>query len=320
MRSPQYISPSAFAQWKKDQEEYYVRYLADNRPPRDPQTLPMSIGSAFDAYVKAEINARLNGDAGKTELCFENLFERSVEKQNRDTAKVDGLRVFQLYESSGALAELISQIYSDVRMEFEVQGMVPSKRNSGLVLMGKPDLSFKTKDGKHILLDWKVNGAYSQHHTSPMKGYVGLRGKDGSHFKCHKDAQLGRWHGIRFNMASTLEFLNETWAQQMAIYAWLCGEPIGGDFLAMIDQIVGRLGEQKIAEHRVTVGRTFQFGLDNDLHDMWSVIRSEHIFRDMTLEDSQARCKLLDLMYVEQSAEDEDMFKSMKPNVFKGTF
>lgn len=320
MRSPQYISPSSFAQWKKDQEEYYVRYLADNRPPRDPQTAAMAIGSAFDAYVKAEINDKLNGDKGSTELSFNNLFERGVERHNRDQARVDGLRVFELYQSSGALSELISQIYSDVRMEFEVQGMVPSKRNSGLVLMGKPDLSFKTREGKHILLDWKVNGAYSNHHTSPMKGYVGLRGADGSHFKSHKDAQLGRWHGIRFNMGSTLEYLNETWAQQLAIYAWLCGEPIGGDFLAMIDQVVGRLGEQKIAEHRVTVGRSFQFGLDNDLHDMWEIIKSGYIFRDMTLEESNERCKLLDMMHIQQSEEEEDMFKSMKPNVFKGIF
>lgn len=318
MRKPAYISPSAFQKFKSNQEEYYIQYLADNRPPREPQTTAMAIGSAFDAYVKAEINDKLNGDKGKTDLLFPNLFERAVEVRNRDKARVDGMVVFDLYRKSGALADLMSEIYSDLQMEYEVQGMVPSKRGSGLILMGKPDLSFKNRNGKRVLLDWKVNGAYSKHNVSPMKGYTKIRGADGSLMKCHKECIPGSWHGIRFNMGTTLEYLNEVWAAQLAIYGWLCGEEIGSEFLVMIDQVCGRLGEQRIAEHRLTIGRTFQFGLNNDLHDMWEIIMSDHIFRDLTLEESQARCRLLDDTYKPLDKETEDVFSSMKPTIFQG--
>ena len=52
MRTPKYISPSALKLFEKNPTEYYLKYLADAHPPRSPQTQPMSVGSAFDAFVK----------------------------------------------------------------------------------------------------------------------------------------------------------------------------------------------------------------------------------------------------------------------------
>jgi len=65
MRIPAYLSPSALGVFEKDREQYYLKYLADNRPPRMPQTEPMAVGSAFDAFVKSYLHHSLFGNHGK---------------------------------------------------------------------------------------------------------------------------------------------------------------------------------------------------------------------------------------------------------------
>lgn len=318
MRRPQYISPSAYAKYKKDKELYYIEYLAERRPDREPQTEAMAIGSAFDAYVKSAIAEAVFGRGVKTQLEFESLFERAVEPHVRDRARVDGAVVFELYKSSGSLADLLTQLHSDVEMEFEVRGTIIDKSENGLVLLGKPDLSFKTKDGTAVLLDWKVNGAYSKYNVSPMKGYTQLRGPGGSLLKPHKECVPGNYKGLRINLATTLEQLNETWAEQLSVYGWLCGMDVGSEFIVMIDQIAGPLGSQRIAEHRLLIGRTFQTLLHLSLVEMWETIRSDHYFRDMSIEDSKARCLLLEEAYQPLDGATEDLFGAVKKQIFRG--
>lgn len=67
MRKPDYISPTALKLYRDNRDEYYLRYLADTKSPRDGQTQPMSIGSAFDAYVKSDIHTKLFGAAATKE-------------------------------------------------------------------------------------------------------------------------------------------------------------------------------------------------------------------------------------------------------------
>lgn len=315
MRQISYISPTAYQKWRGDQEQYYMDYLADSRAERDPQTIPMSIGSAFDAYAKSEINKALG--INSPELEFDALFTRGVEEHLRDQARVDGMIAFQLYKSSGALADLLGVIAGDVSMEFEVMGTA-FKKTGGPVLMGKPDLCFTHKSGSKVLLDWKVNGAYSKHNVSPMKGYMKIRNMNGSMGQSHKECSRGVWNGVPINMNGTLDTLNEVWAAQLAIYGWLCGMEVGSDFIVMIDQVCGRLGDQRIAEHRCLIGRTFQSLLYEELCSMWEIVRSEHIFRDLTLEDSQARCKLLDGMAF--STPEDGLFDSVKRRAYYGLF
>jgi hypothetical protein len=313
MRQIQYISPTAYQKWRADREQYYMDYLADSRPEREPQTIPMSIGSAFDAYAKSEINKALG--LGSAELEFDALFERGVEPHLRDQARADGMVAFQLYKSSGALADLLGVIAGDVSMEFEVMGTA-FKKSDGVILMGKPDLCFTHKSGAKVLLDWKVNGAYSKYNVSPMKGYLKIRNSNGSMAQSHKECVRGMWNGVPINVGGTLEGYNDVWAAQLAVYAWLCGMEVGSDFIVMIDQVAGKLGDQRIAEHRCLVGRTFQQLLYQELKEMWEIVHSEHIFRDLTLEDSKARCKLLDGMAF--STPEDDIFNSVKHRVFYG--
>ena len=55
MRKPTYLSFSSMTLHEKDQDEFYLKYLCENRPGRLPQTGPMCVGSSFDAYVKSAL-------------------------------------------------------------------------------------------------------------------------------------------------------------------------------------------------------------------------------------------------------------------------
>lgn len=63
-RTPSYISPSALKTFEKDAADYYIKYLCPTRVPRMPQTEPMAVGSAFDAFVKSFLHHSLFGNFG----------------------------------------------------------------------------------------------------------------------------------------------------------------------------------------------------------------------------------------------------------------
>jgi len=150
MRQPKYLSPSSLACFYNDRTAYYLRYLADNRPPREKQTKPMAVGSAFDAYVKAHLEKCLFGK----EL-FEELFESQVEEHNRDWAREAGKHVFDAYRVSGALKDLLIELQQSKEPPV-FEGTINEEVN-GVPLLGKPDVFFINKYDAHIIFDWKVN-------------------------------------------------------------------------------------------------------------------------------------------------------------------
>src|SRR5688572_5632699 len=134
------ISPSALASYEKDPEGYYLRYMADPRPPREPQAVPASAGSAFDAYVKSALIDRLTG-----EKCFPKLFEDQVEPQNREFAFTAGEYIFENYKACGAYDELLNLLdgaIEEPKFEFSASGVI-----DGIPLAGKPDCRFVHKNG-----------------------------------------------------------------------------------------------------------------------------------------------------------------------------
>ncbi len=309
MRKVEYLSPTSIDQWDRDRDEFYLRYLAHQRPPRIPQNRAMSIGSAFDAYAKSYLHERLFGANNDPKYAFEALFEAQVEPQNRDWAREHGSYVFEQYKSSGVLADLFTELKAaqgDVRMEFEIRGAVQGYREGAsrtigsVVLLGKPDIAFVNKAGAYVVLDFKVNGYVSNHAPSPQPGYLRMRsaGKTyhGMHKKCHP-MMVG---GIMINIGSKMEELNEAWARQLAIYAWLCGQPIGSDFIVAIDQIVcdatkgPGLPAIRVAEHRTQVGREFQSRVFHRALEIWEIVQSGHIFRDLSPEESRNKCEVLE--------------------------
>lgn len=306
MRTPKYLSPSAIDMFYSNPSEYYLNYLADNRPPRIPQTQPMAVGSSFDAYAKSFLHERLFGKGHDVRFEFQTIFEAQVESQNRDFAIVAGQHCFDSYKASGALADLMLELQKSIvtpRFEFEVQGAVGGYREprnmdvADLTLLGKPDVFFINCNGAHVILDWKVNGYCSKWGVSPSQGYVRLR-KDGLNEGQHKKCQLYNIKGMMCNIACHLEDVDPKWAAQLSVYAWLCGEEVGADFITAIDQLVCKPGimepEIRVAEHRCTVSKNFQQKTLARAYQLWEIIHSDHFFRDLSQEDSKSRCVALE--------------------------
>lgn len=83
-RIPTYLSPSQLSLWENNKEEYYLQHLSEVRAPRVPQMNYMSIGSAFDAYVKSAMHEVLFGKGTDSRFEFDTLFSEQVEEHNRD--------------------------------------------------------------------------------------------------------------------------------------------------------------------------------------------------------------------------------------------
>ena len=306
MRKPQHLSPTSLNQFYKDQQEYYLMYLADRRPPRFPQTQPMSVGSSFDAYAKSFLHERIFGAGSDPKFEFDAIFTAQVEEQNRDWARVAGKHVFDEYKRSGALAGLLLDLQKAIgkpRFELEVKGAINGYREGvtleigDVTFLGKPDVAYINKFGANVILDWKVNGYCAPRNTSPMQGYVRLR-EDGSNKGQHRNAQLMSHKGVMINVAGHLEDFDEDWAIQLGIYGWLCGMDIGSDFIVAIDQVVAKAAQPRpllrFAEHRLRISSDFQWRTFAKAQQAWAIINSDHFFRDMSYEDSKARCLALD--------------------------
>lgn len=324
MRRLEYLSPSSIQKYKEDKEEFYLTYMADTRAPRFPQTLPMSIGSSFDAYVKSFLHNNLFGKDNDPKFEFTTLFEAQVEPHNRTWALDHGREAFDAYKRSGALADLMLELSAAVttpKFEIEVKGVVNGQRDGitraegEVVFLGKPDVFYTNKHHVHVILDFKVNGWCGNGNTSPMAGYLKIR--PGSFQPLvqgpHKNCMAMSFKGTTINVAQYLNDLKEDWANQLAIYSWLCGAEIGEESIVAIDQIccknVGRTyPEVRVAEHRLRVHPDYQRKLYEEAKQIWDVVRSNHFFRDVSLEDSLARCEMLDrkAKSLSQPATEED--------------
>lgn len=321
MRCLSYLSPTSISKFIEDRDLFYIQYLADVRPPREPQTQPMSIGSAFDAYCKSYLFKKLIGvshpDAPKFE--FETLFTAQVEPHNRDWARKHGEYAFGEYVRTGAMADMIIELEKAVglpRFEMDIMGMV-SHDLHGVPFLGKPDVFFVNKEACNIISDWKVNGYCSRTGASPMKGYVKIiPGHD-----WHKDAYPVTYRGCRVNGSGThLHEIDESWARQTVIYAWLCGCPVGSDFVHAIDQVACNnrkntqpgvfFPELRFAQHRYRSNVDFQYKVFREALKIWQLINAgqEGYFEGLSPEDSKSRCETLELrakrLYEPQTEED----------------
>lgn len=304
MRDLKYLSPTSISKFYDNIKNFYMIYLSDNRMPREAQTKPMSIGSSFDAYVKAYLHNIFVKD-GDERFAFETLFEAQVEEHNRDWALRNGKYLFDCYKASGALADLQYELHkasSKIVFEVDLQGKVRDTPTSpGAVLLGKPDIYYIGDDGTPIILDWKVNGYCSNSAVSPKKGHVGIRhGTDASKNKAHhRDAILAHKGGICYNAAQPLDGVDDKWARQLSVYAWLCGAKVGQEFIVGIDQVCCKptnttYPEVRFARHRSLVSLESQRRYYKEAEYLWMVVHSNHIFRDLPIEESQALQRQLD--------------------------
>lgn len=304
MRMPTYLSPTSISLWTKDIEEFYLRYLSSVRVPREPQTLPMAIGSAFDAYVKNYLHEKLFGKAATAGSEYEKdyIFENQVEKHNWDWARENGEYLFNEYRKAGCLADLMLELGSSigkVRFEFKIEDTI-----DGVPLLGKPDLFYINKEGARVVLDFKVNGYCSKWNTSPGKGFIKLRargkGETSGYSKVtsHRDCALVMVQGVLINAAIHLEDVNSSWADQLSIYSWLLGEPVGSESVIVgIDQICGNPDHKnglRFASHRLRISPEWQYNLLELAKQIWEIIQSGWIFREVNEKESVLRGELIE--------------------------
>lgn len=331
---PEYISPSALMLYNSNPEEYFLKYLAKNRPPRLPQTHQMAVGSAFDAYVKAYIARKLWGKAKDSEFNFDMLFEKQVESQNRDDAIGQGANCFQQYRTAGVLDRLMRMLEAspvEPRMEFS-EGNIPTSYagnfarevthgDSTVIVLGKPDLHFQTPEAWDFIIDWKVNGYFSA--AAPTAGYLMLNcGWDISiepylrnHGKCHRDCTPWFEGGIDISAEPNLELKKPDWGLQLVTYTWVAGVPVGGNAILGIHQLACKQAARSnyvcvsIAEHQHVSTPDFQKRVFLQYVDLWRRIQeSGHIFKDKDEEANIERMQTLSKQanaYSTETPEDE---------------
>jgi hypothetical protein len=312
MRKPKYLSPTAISMWDANRQEFYMNYLAEQRVDKIPQTLPMAIGSGFDALIKYDLNP-----AGG------NLFDKQVEPQNHSVLE-DCQHIFDAYRNTTLYKALKAELQTvtDADFEFKQERVV-----GGVPLLGKPDAYYRVA-GVGVILDWKVNGYMSKSNVSPNKGFMFCedmytdRTHTRTHMTTHKAVLLSDFKGLTVT-SCYFDEINTTWALQLAIYGWLMGETPGTPFIGQIDQIacsgakrtVDGRPDMRLARYRSLIGCDYQQRLVEKIKVIWKSIELGHIFTDMSYEDNLLKINELERMaatYVEGTPEDKFIYRSQR--------
>ncbi len=300
LRIPKYLSPSSLSKFEESRPEFFERYMSPIKTQRPPQMDFMAMGSAFDAFVKSQIHSDIHGEAATTGGKFdrEKLFESQVEPHNRDIVWERAEDLWNQYVKCGAYGSLLADISLSPfapEMEFTAVGVIQD-----IPLLGKPDLRYITKGGVHVISDWKVNGSMSKTGASPVQGYkICLDYGSKTHGKHHKKYVPFNLKDVVIN-EGYLETFCDYWADQLSIYGWLLGEPIGGeDHIIRMEQIACRpvksqpLPRAKFATHMSRISKAYQESVLARVKMCWETILSGHIFTDVSRERSDEICEQL---------------------------
>ena len=323
MRTRPYLSPSQIKKWESEPEAYFIDYLADTKVTRSPQTMPMAVGSSFDAYVKASLQRRfgLGWDSFPFES-EEDALSRNIENPIMlPEASAIGKNMLVAYKDSGAYGHLCEEVLdggdpTSIRME--VDGKI---KLWGIPFVYKPDFQFtsslKTLGGDVLpaIIDWKVNGYCSKTNVSPNPGFInvvdGWKGppKSRGNMMPHKNAVIaGLGKRLRVNSCSDYYLPSgscDDWSIQLGIYALGACQSYGitvddTPILVGIDQLAcktitrpGRMESERlprVAQHRWLCTPEIVRTLRDRVEHMWEVIHSDHIFRWMSKDESRRRC------------------------------
>jgi len=333
VRKIEKLSPTALHQWERNREEFFMTRLAENRETRDPQSPAMAVGSAFDAFVKCSLYYHLFGNEGPNHIDrdgndtgigvynLQRLFEDQVDNPEiRPWAWEAGKYAFDCYVTWGNYNELLQELQTseeDPQFEFSLTAEI-----GGVPLQGKPDLWYKRV--VQVIYDWKVMGFCSKSANSPKKFYRTCRdcwGMDrgkptrgGGQPKAHKGFDEVDIHGHKVG-GHWLHDVDKKWADQISTYAWLSGLEVGSeDIIVGLDQLAckpspdpeaNRMPLIRVAQHRCQLSGEWQKSLLERYQKCWAAIQSGHIFDDVSREESDARCEVLDMEQPEDAGQDE---------------
>jgi hypothetical protein len=308
MKQMERLSYTMFSSWEQDPTEWYLKYIVG--APRLPQTEPMSIGSAFDAYIKNYLFARIFGSVAP-EYELEAIFEAQVEPHNRDFGWTAGAYVFDEYVRSGRAAYLLSLMeQSDSAPVFERKlTSTVDVLGTEIPMTGYPDLRFVSSRGIPVIVDWKVNGFCSKSSITPEPGYVHCvdgPSWDGRASKVtHPKAVVRVLDGITYSNGP----FKSSWKDQLTMYNWMLGGALGRNAILMIEQVAG--GKQvdvrctssgprpplRFANHACLVGACAQETLAKRILHMWLSVQSGYIFRSLSRADNDAKVAQLEKAY-----------------------
>lgn len=309
MRTIKYISPTSLHQWESDRENFFVDRLSETRSKREGQSPAAAVGSGFDAFVKSALHKSIFGhDAGGV-YDLKRLFNAQVDdEENRAFAWRYAKEIFSRYVDCGAYSELLVELTQSTkapRFEFLLRGEI-----EGVPLQGKPDLYYYRD--VHVLYDWKVMGSCSRSAQSPKKFYQSCRDtwtleeakptRGGGQRKPHKGYEEIEYKGHKIG-SHWMEDVDSNWADQLCIYGWLMGVPVGcEDFIVGIDQLCCKPAPEgldyplvRVAQHRCRISEYFQRALLKRLQDMYASIQSGYIFDDLSREENDDKIEVLEM-------------------------
>ena len=263
MKKPEYLSPTSIQTWSETPEEFFLRYVV--RVPRNPQTVPMAVGNAFDACVKAFLtlgpDAECKVDSAKHVELYQEYFEDTVEPQCRDACYQLGIIIFNMYKKTGLLEHIVrDMVPGTCRPLDKLQGVV-----EGVPILGKPDLMYESVSfGCYLVDDWKCNGAVSTSAKSPTPGFVDLWPSRSMHPKC------------MLNKGCNTLDIHEMYERQLTIYKLLTDAEVVG-----IQQLVfgatpkgAPVGELRVALHRHRVSKALEHRIVNEAKHLWGLIEN----------------------------------------------
>ena len=294
IKEVKYLSPSSIAAWE-NLENFVKWYMVYPPLPRAEQSNAMALGSSFDAFVKNELSRCIYG-GGSVKLGetyhLETLFKKQVNNpDDQSWAWEEGGYLFLKYKDHGAFDDLLIDMEGCTELIFEESILKNITMPDGTVvpIKGIPDCSYRHRNGKLVILDWKCNNFRSSRKISPQKNYI-IERPDG---RSHNNVTPRDIDGIFMQDEYCFSDTNDKWAAQLAIYGWLRGQEIGSSFIGQIDQILCEPGETKPESRSVTyrsfITPEYQFMLADRITKIWKTIQSGHIFLNLSREESDAK-------------------------------
>jgi hypothetical protein len=210
------------------------------------------VGSAFDAFVKAELATHL-GMADDPRLQLDRLLDDNVDASVKSVAVPRGRSIFDEYVRAGRLDRLLKGGIADIELDRTVE-----------LTVGNRSIPFRMKadafEHSGTPIDWKVQGSVSKSGVSPAQGYNhGVRGLT----PMQPHAKAG-W---------PLEKLNPDWALQMTIYNWgYSGVTPWRPLRAVIENLTCRSGKITCTtiDTHITVG--YQQNLWDECCQIWDQV------------------------------------------------
>lgn len=295
MNKIKFLSVSALNMYLNQPNKFYMMRLADEKLPRDPQSLAAAAGTMFDINVKQYLilKEKLNKynktisavitiknrlvnfpwyQKEKESLTLEELLMESLEPQNRVDEIFDiGKRLFNAYINS----ELFKKTqFHDVenRNIFElkvklrgIEHKVPIYSILDCVLSYN---NFTADTNILYPMDLKVSGYSSG--ASPKKGYCNSYDESGNSLGAHKDYI----EGIAFDT------IDEQWAMQGCTYGWSIGRELFKPFPFSIHALFIGIPKQdgsrsiKICEYNGIITEEFQKLIALKYIQAWNTINS----------------------------------------------